>query len=220
MVNYFWNTNWEKIRIPASLCPLHLWHEDMIKKLIKIVWTNLHIDLQWWDSTLDNMTKSNLNWRLDKEIKKVKDREIFLWLKWREELIKRISLLYWCDITFWNTSIKDINVNDFEWNVIWTDIFNQIIKKIEFNTNNIYRIYKLFSFKKLYLIERIWFPVYYNYEKILKDAWFNIEIIFLWKADFDISWTKIRAEYQKKWISWIKKFVSYEVFQILEKYIK
>ncbi len=213
MINQLWNLHWEKIRIPASLCPLHLWHEDMIKKLIKVAGTNLHIDIQWWDSTLENMLKSNINWRLDKKIEKVKNREIFLWLKWREELIKRISSLYWCKITFWNISMRDININNFEWNVIWTDLFNQMIKKIESKTNN---EYKIFSFNKLYLIERIGFPIPLNYERILKEAWFDIEIVFLWKADFDISGTKIRAEYKKNWILWIKEFVLDDVFWVLK----
>ena len=212
MINQFWTSNWEIIRIPASLCPLHLGHEDMIKKLENKVWNNIHIDIQWWSYTLKNMLKSNIDWRLDKKIEKVENREEFLWLEWREELIRKISLLYWWKITYWNTSMKDVNINDFEWNVIWTDLFNKIIKKLELGTKN---TYKIFSFKKLYLIERIWYPTYLNYENILNNAWFNIEIIFLWKADFDISWTKIRAEYEKSWILWIKKFVSDDIFRVL-----
>jgi len=42
-----------------------------------------------------------------------------------------------------------------------------MIKKIESKTNN---EYKIFSFNKLYLIERIGFPIPLNYERILKEA--------------------------------------------------
>jgi len=139
----------ESIYFPASVCPLHLWHENLINTVQDKTWLELYYSIKAWKKTLNELLKCNTNWKLNIYIKSLMEQENFLSI---EDRIKIINKRFW-DVLIWNDTRNEIEWNDFDWIVIWSDNFNLMVNSIKrWKKNN-------FKFKKIYLYERIWYNI-------------------------------------------------------------
>ena len=203
------------IRIPASVCPLHLWHEYFFNELMDKTWEKILIALQWWEKIIQNLTKNfwqnPTNPKIQELLKKSYEQNNFLNINDRKEIIQNFNNNI---IISENSFINNLNINDFIWNAIWSDLLYRFCNTL--NNKDKLKNDKILKFKKLYIIEREWYPIPKNYKNLIEKTWYEIDVEIIWKSNFNISWTDIRKIYQKEWLKWIKKYVSKNTYDILQ----
>jgi len=193
------------IYCPGTFTPLHLWHEDFIKKIQDITWKNLHISLKFWLKTIKKIEQINIDWKFNKKIKILVDKQKFLSLEEEYFILKNIYPKF--KIT--NDTRNEIIQKNYDGIMLWSDNFNLMI-------NTISRWKKInFHFKKIYVYERVWYPIL-SYIGVFKNNNMNIKVVKIWNSKYDISSSKIVNIYNKTGDLYsIQKFVSKEVFDLI-----
>ena len=194
----------KNIYFPGSLCPLHLWHEDLIKKVQDKTWNELYFSIKAGKKILKWIKSKNKSWDFKEKINNFYQQEKFLSLEQRLKILK----YRYGDVNTWNIVRNNLMIHKFDGIVLWSDNFNLLIQAIENWKQN------LIPFKKIYLCERIWYKVL-PYKQLLKLKWIDLEIVHLWIAKYDIKWKEIRETFYKYWIDSIRNYVSTKVFEIL-----
>ena len=192
------------IYFPASLCPLHLWHEDLIKTTQDKSWNDLYFSIKAGEKTLNEVNKSNKDWKLDHIVDVLTKQEAFLSLEDRYKIIEEI----YPNSNMWNDTRDEILSTNFDGIVLWSDNFNLIVESIKHWRKQILK------FKKIYLYERIWYKTS-EYKKLFEKEKIDTEVIYLWKAKHDIRWREMVEQYHNWWLESIKKFISSDVYKIL-----
>ena len=195
----------KKIYVPGSFCPLHLWHEEFIEKIVSKTNKDLYFSIKWWSKIIDNILKLNNNWRFDENLKKLRMKEGFLNI---EDVIFMFNEIY-PDFDIWIDTRDEIIWERFDGIALWSDQLTKILSSIKLWKR------KNFKFKKVYLFNRKGVSIW-NYNHILKSSGFDIEVIELWQSSYDLSSSQIIEIYYQKGLSSIKDMVSNPIYNFIQ----
>ena len=195
----------KSIFVPGWFSPIHLWHEEFIEKIVSKTNKDLYFSIKWWQKIINEVSKLNEDWHLDKVVKRLKIKNNFLDI---QEILLMFRMLY-PNFSVWNETRNEIIWSEFDWIALWSDQFLKIIDFI-----NLWKLNK-FPFNKIYLFKRKWFPVW-NYDYVSKFNNFDIEVIDLWHSSYDISSSKIIELYYKNWLENIKNMISKPVYDFIQ----